>query len=304
MSGTLWALAAGVGFGLFQALNLRALHRMDVYLSTFLQIVVSAVVLAGIAAVTEDLNLVWTASWPALLNFSAGAFVHIFLGWTFLNASQKRIGAARTSPLLSTVPLFGTIFAAAALRELPGPVELIGVVVVVAGLFYLTAEEGVAPDGAAQAGSGAARPGMGWRGSSFGLGAALCWATSPIFIRQGLRDLPSPLLGLTVGLVPCVVAYGVGMLFRRNERAEPASPDALVFKVVAGVLVGLSQWARWVALELAPVGVVLALTQVSVPMVIFLSPMVAGRHLERVTARVWGGAAVIVSGSLLLIWSA
>ena len=46
MSGQLWALIAGVGFGTFQASNRRAAQRLDVYLSTFLQLIVSAVVLA------------------------------------------------------------------------------------------------------------------------------------------------------------------------------------------------------------------------------------------------------------------
>jgi len=77
----------------------------------------------------------------------------------------------------------------------------------------------------------------------------------------------------------------------------------MVFKVIAGSLVGLSQWGRWIALGLAPVGVVLAITQVSTPVAILVSPVLVGRHLERVTGRVWAGAAVIVGGSLLLIVS-
>lgn len=142
----------------------------------------------------------------------------------------------------------------------------------------------------------------GWRAALFGLGAALCWAISPIFIRGGLKDLPSPLLGVTVGMTACVVAYGLALLFRRGRSPSlPIPRDALFFQLVAGVLVGLSTWARWIALDLAPVGVVLALGRLSVPVVILLAPLLVGQHLERVTARVWLGAALIVGGSLLLI---
>lgn len=56
------------------------------------------------------------------------------------------------------------------------------------------------------------------------------------------------------------------------------------------------------ALDLAPVGVVLAVTMVSVPVTILLSPIAVGRHIEHVTPRLWAGACVIVGGSLLLVW--
>ncbi|MFQ5859569.1 MAG: EamA family transporter [Anaerolineae bacterium] len=154
----------------------------------------------------------------------------------------------------------------------------------------------------------------GWRASLFGLGAALCWAISPIFIRRGLKDLPSPLLGVTVGMIACVVAYGLVLLLRRGQflrrgsgqgsgqaRGTPIPHDALFSQLMAGVLVGLATWARYIALDLAPVAVVVALGRVSAPTVILVAPLVVGRHLERVTARVWLGAALIVAGSLLLV---
>lgn len=143
----------------------------------------------------------------------------------------------------------------------------------------------------------------GWRVSLFGLGTALCYAISPIFIRGGLEGLPSPLLGVTIGMVTCVLAYGLTLLLvRRRSRKPPASPDAILFQLAAGVLIGLSTWARWIALDLAPVAVVLALGRINVPIVILLSPLLVGRRLERVTPQVWLGAALIVCGSLLLIF--
>jgi drug/metabolite transporter (DMT)-like permease len=35
--------------------------------------------------------------------------------------------------------------------------------------------------------------------------------------------------------------------------------------------------------------------------VLLLAPVVAGRHLERVGARIWLGAGLVVAGSLILI---
>jgi uncharacterized membrane protein len=64
--------------------------------------------------------------------------------------------------------------------------------------------------------------------------------------------------------------------------------------------VGLSTWVRWIALDLAPVAIVIALTMVSVPLVILLSPFVSGRQMENVTVSLWIGAGLILGGALLL----
>jgi uncharacterized membrane protein len=140
-----------------------------------------------------------------------------------------------------------------------------------------------------------------WRNSLFGLGTALCFALSAIFIRGGLKDLPSPLLGVTVGMIVTAGAYGVVLFFRgRPVREGPVSRDTKIFLFLAGVIVGLSTWARWIALDMTPVAVVMALGRMNVPVVILLAPLLVGRKLERVTARVWLGAGFIVIGSLIL----
>ena len=140
-----------------------------------------------------------------------------------------------------------------------------------------------------------------WRRSLFGLGTAVCFASSAIFIRAGLADLPSPLLGVTVGMVVTASAYGIILFFRRGQtRLGPISRDAMFFQLTAAVLIGLSTWARWIALDMAPIAVVLALGRLNVPVVILLTPLLVGYQQERVTARVWLGAALIIIGTLIL----
>lgn len=297
MSGVLWAVASGVGFGLFQVFNRRAVRDLDVYVSTFLQLVVSIAVLGAVVAVTGELALLRGAGAGPIVEFGVAAFLHFFLGWTLLNASQKQTGAARTTLLVATVPVFGTIAAAVGLGEFPGWPVAAGVALTVTGVILVSGQH------PAIAGGGG-RPAR-WWDVGLGLGAALCWAVSPIFARRGLEGLPSPLLGLTLGLGGTVVAYGALLAVRRGAGMGHAlhQPEALGYKLLAGVLVALSQWARWVAIDLAPVAVVLALIQAVVPAVVLvLAPLVLGRHLERVTGRLWLGAGVITSGSLLLIF--
>jgi drug/metabolite transporter (DMT)-like permease len=207
--------------------------------------------------------------------------------------SQQRIGAARTSPLLATVPLFGAGVAALTLREAPRPLAWLGIVLIVAGATLV----GVARSGRAAA--------VAPRDAAFGLGCALAWSISPVLIRKGLEGLASPLLGLTMGMVCVVLLYAAALpLLRRPERGRAATREALVFKLGAGVLVGLSTWARWAALDDTGVAVVLALGLLSVPVVLALSPLLVGRELEAVTPELLAAAALVVGGSLLLMGDA
>ena len=293
MTGPLLAGAAGLGFGVFQTLNRRAVAGIaDAYLATFLQLVVALVVLVIASVSTEDVRDLLDATAASIAWFGAAGFVHFSVGWTLLNMSQMRIGAARTSPLISTNPVFGAVIAAATLRELPHVLTWVGIVVVTLGALVVSVPR--AKDGWT----------ANWHNSVWGLGTSLAWAISPIFIKQGLEGLDSPLLGVTLGMVVAVAVYALALPLRPRTAGPAIRWDALSFKLAAGVFVAVSTWLRWVSLDYSAVGVVLALGLLSVPVVLLLSPMLMGRHVERVGPAVWLGATLVVAGSLLLVVAA
>ena len=275
------AAASGVGFGLFQTLNIRAVRGMDPFASTFVQIAVAATALLAASVVSGGLG-----------DVAGAGILHFVAGWTLLNVSQKRIGAARTSPLLTTVPLFGIALAAITVGQLPEAVEWPAIALMVVGGGIVVSRG---------AGGRPARP----ADALPALGCALCWALSPALTVRGLDGLDDPLLGLTLGLLVSVAGYLLAFaVSRRGLGLRTAGRSAIALKLVAGVLVGLSTWGRWAALDRTTVAVVLALNLLSIPVVLFASPLVAGRAAEHVTGRVWAGAALVVSGSLLLIVAA
>jgi drug/metabolite transporter (DMT)-like permease len=283
------AAASGIGFGLFQTLNIRAVRGMDPFASTFLQIAVAAVALLVASLVTGGLGALADAPLRSLAYFAAAGVLHFIAGWTLLNVSQKRIGAARTSPLLTTVPLFGIAIAALTVGQLPEAVELPAIGLMVLGAYVVVSRG---------AGGRHTRP----ADALPALACALCWALSPALTVRGLEGLDDPLLGLTLGLVVSTVGYLLAFAaWRRGLGLRTAGRGALAIKLLAGVLVGLSTWGRWAALDSTTVAAVLALNLLSIPVVLVASPLMAGRHAEHVTARVWAGAALVVAGSLLLI---
>ena len=290
MNGALLAAASGVGFGLFQTTNVRAVRAAeDPYASTIVQIGVAAIALVLLSLATGELADALHAPLWALGDFALAGLLHFLAGWSLLNVSQQRIGAARTSPLLTTVPVFGVVIAAVTIGQLPGAIALGAIALMCAGAWLVAIRGGVES------------PRLG--DSLPALGCAFLWALSPIFILRGLEGFDSPLIGLTVGLVVSVAAFvPCYALWRGRARAWRAVAGAAgTLKLVAGLLVGVSTWWRWAALEDASVGVVLALNLLSVPVVLVLAPVIAGRHLERVTAGLWVGAGLVVSGALILV---
>lgn len=264
-------------------------------------ILVSALLLTGIAMASEELSMLSTVPLVSLTYFALAGLIHFFIGWTLLSVSQKRIGAARTSALVGTTPLFAGFIAALAFSELLSLSTLLGVILIVVGVYYVSNAEVV--ESSVEVRDAREQIHRGWRAASFGLGTAVCWSLSPIFIRLGLDGLPSPIVGVAIGMIATALAYSAALFVRlRRLQPDPIRQRLLLLQLGAGVLVGLSTWARWMALDLAPVAVALALGRLSVPLVLVLSPVLIGQKLEQVTARVWFGGMVIVAGSLLLVF--
>lgn len=310
MTGSLWAVLSGVGFGIFQTFNRRAVQGMDVYLATFLQLFVSAVVLLLATILTVGGEMISTLTAIAILYFSLAGALHFFIGWTFLNASQKTVGAARTTSLIGTTPIFAALFSAITLSEIPTVISTAGILTIVAGVYLVNANKLKREPVVSAAGSRSLTASSraiegkatGLHSLRFGLAAAICWSLSPTFIRLGLDEVSSPILGVTVGMVASVLGYAVILAIRGSRgKVGPVEMDAIGYKLFAAVLVALATWSRWVALDLAPVAVVLALSLISVPIVNLLSPLVSGRELENVTAQTWIGSGLIIGGSLILI---
>ena len=123
---------------MFQSFNRKAGRSIDPYLSTFVLLLVSAVILVAASVLTEDLSLLRETPFGTLASFGLAGFVHFFLGWTFLNLSQKRVGAARTSALIGTTPLFAFVVGLVFYGEVLSLPVIIGIILLVAGVYLVS----------------------------------------------------------------------------------------------------------------------------------------------------------------------
>ena len=289
MSGVLWATASGIGFGLFQSLNRRAIRGIDdPYVSTFLQLAVATAILVVASLASEDLSQLGDASGEAIVLFGLAGVIHFVLGWLLLNVSQMRIGASRTAPLITLTPLFGVALAAVTLGELPSAAAFAAIVPIVVGAWLL-----------ASRGSGHVAI---ERDSIFAFGTAFMWALSAVLTVEALEGLDSPLLGVTLGLLAATATLGGALAARGTPVAvRSIARGTLALKLFAAVLVAFATWFRLLALDETDVAVVLAVNLVSVPITLVLAPIMVGRHLEQANARIWLGGLLVVAGVLALI---
>jgi drug/metabolite transporter (DMT)-like permease len=301
MLGEVLASLAGVGFGVFQSMNRRASFGIDVLRATFTVLTASAVFLGVVSLIKEDLDLLWKAPLSAWVLFILAGLIHFLLGWTLLNISQRRIGAARTGALIGTTPLFATILAAIMLGEWLKPLAVVGVIVVVIGVYFTTPRENESKKNV-QPATLEISSSTGFRASMFGLATAMCWATSPVLIRQALEGLPSPLLGVELGMIACALSYGFLFWLGRKRQTEGApTREAILLLTIGGVISGAAIWARWAAIELTSVAIVTTLSLFSVVVVMILSPFIVGGKQEKPTAQAIFGAVMIVAGSVILV---
>jgi drug/metabolite transporter (DMT)-like permease len=289
VSGVLWATASGIGFGLFQSINRRAIRGIeDPYVSTFLQLSVATAILVVASLISQDLSQLGGASGEAIALFAVAGVIHFVLGWLLLNMSQMRIGASRTAPLITLTPLFGVVLAAITLGELPSVLVLAAIVPIMAGAWLL-----------ASGGSGQVAI---ERDSIFAFGTAFMWALSAVLTVEALEGLDSPLLGVTLGLLAATATLGGALLARGSlGTIRSIARNTLALKVSAAVLVAFATWFRLLALGETDVAVVLATNLVGVPITLVLAPMMVGRHVEQADARIWFGGLLVVAGVLALI---
>lgn len=102
-------------------------------------------------------------------------------------------------------------------------------------------------------------------------------------------------------MLASTAASGLLLLSRRYQMSRTSISSALwLNQSIAGVLTSLGTLFRWIALDLAPVGVVVTLGRFNVVVVIVISAFMTEKYAEKMTWKVWGIAALVIAGAVIL----
>lgn len=257
---------------------------------------------AAVTVVTVDTALYLLAllaldgpSLPALVPrtvalFVGGGVVGTALGRLAVFAGIERLGASVNSAAISARPLFAAAFAVGLLGERVSSLTAAGVVVLVAGLAWLTRARG-----------GDLR---GWTSGdlAFPLAAAVLFALGNVVRRYGLQATDATALqAVALNEVGALVTLGGYALVAARSEVRDAPRRSYALFAASGTLTAVALLALFAALT-HPGGRVAIVDSLAATAPLFTAAFasVLLGDLERVTAGVVVGAALIVVGAALI----
>ncbi len=221
-----------------------------------------------------------------------------FLGGRNLSyLAVGRIGAARAGAIVGTSAVFASILAITITGERPHWLVLAGTAVVVAGLATALGKNVMNSDGG---------PGADRRTASIGyllaFGAACCYGTTNVVVKQLTIDYASPLVVATISLF-----FGVLLVAPVAARQAASSlkevrqmPGFMVFAALSGLAAAVGVNCTYFALQQAPVVVVAPIVSANPLFTLLLASLFLSRQ-ENVNRWLVMGIAITVAGVSLVV---
>jgi len=289
-TGIFYALIAGLFWGSSPVLVKRGLVGSDVSAATLYQQATILLTLV-LAAVIEGNLMAQRISPSPLAVFVVTGIVGAYLGRTLFIKSVAQIGASRAQSLNNSSPLITVLLAALLLGETLSPAVLGGVLLIIAGVFFVTKPESQGQD------TGAA--------STFTLTsilATLCYGIVPVLKKLGTDLGGPPVLGaLVMHATGLALLLTLGRLLKIELKWHKLPVSSFVCFVAAGVLQGVGSILTLKALLYAPASVVAPIWNTQ-PIITFILTKAMLQGIEVVTLRDGVAAALVVAGVLVLRW--
>jgi drug/metabolite transporter (DMT)-like permease len=240
----------------------------------------------------------------ALTWLACQGVVHFVIGRYCNYKSNQLMGVNLTAPVVQLQVPFAMMLAVVMLHEKFTVLQAIGSALMLGGSFIT---QGIAGKGKRKATAAAPAPKPIFQrrvffGTIFGLGAAMCYGSSPLMARQAFLDAPD----ISTAAGGCL-AYTAATLFFLLILLKPGSwadiksmkRENLPWFLSSAVLVAISQAFVYASLAVAPLMVVTPILQLSLVFRLFLSQLINRDH-EVMNTAVLIGAFTAVLGSILV----
>ena len=228
----------------------------------------------------------------AVVAFAAAGLAGTLLGRAFTYTSVERIGASRTEPIKSSQPLHATLIAVIVLQEFVSTVHMIGIVLIVVGVATISWET--------TRGSGRDVQNVKPIELVFPLLGAFFYGIEPIFAKIGFAEGTPVLVGLSIKTLVAFIAVGAYLGWRNTLPRDLSFRNAsLRWYIAAGVLNTTFLFLYYLALETAPVSVVIPIVTTS-PLIVAVLSYLFLPDLERVTSKLVASASIVVVGAAII----
>jgi hypothetical protein len=274
-------------------LNGSVLQAMAITVPFGVPLFLVASVLTGSTALVADFS---GNAWVLL---SLAGIVHFVLGRYCNYRAVKAIGANLAGPLTESSILVALVLAVLLLGEHMTILKVIGILLILAGPGLTLARQRAKKTTVE---NGAAFAPIYVEGTIFALLAALAYGTSPVLIRLALSTASwqaSIAGGLVSYVAATILTCALIVAAGKVRHVRDISRDTVRWFCWAGVLVGLSQMLKYMALSLAPVSVVSPIQRLAL---VFRLPFnyLLNRQHEVFNSRIVLGTIMSLLGAVLL----
>ncbi len=226
--------------------------------------------------------------------FAISAILGLVLGDTFLFKAYVLIGPRIAMLLMSTVPIYSTIFGWLLFGELVTRVEMLGILLAVGGIAWVVTER--------RTGQTVVQNKQYRAGILFGLAGALGQVTNLVTARYGLVNDYSSLSAAVIRiLIAVIILWTVAGLRRqirhtfRMWRNRPAF-RALIGGSISGPFLGI--WLSMIAIQYSRLGI--AATLMALPPILLI-PLEYFVYRRKISARSVTGTVVALVGVTLVV---
>lgn len=279
-----FAFQAALCFSIAHILIRRGLIESNAMTGSFISLSMSAVVLWLAVPFFVPLTALWN---PAALIFIAAGIFAPGIGRTLSYVGIEKIGVARSVPIANSSPIFASIFAVIFLAEAWVLQNVIGTLLVISGVIVLSM----------------AKPAQGeWRKIDviYPLIGALAFGASTTLRKAGLGFINIPLLAAAVTAGAAAIFSFILLQIQGGNEAFKLTRRSAAWLFPAGVFNTAAMLSVFFALSHGRVVIVEPLVS-SNPVTTLILTSIFLRDVESLTLRVIIGAALTVTGTILVV---
>jgi len=307
MLGAILGLISAVAFGANSIITRRGMLRVSSNYVATLTVFTGPIFFLIVGGMTGDLFKLRQMPLQAYVYLALSGIIHFALGRTWGYKSIQLIGSNRSNIVTSLNPVVTIILAMMILRETITLIMGIGILCTLTGPLLILLKEKVI-SGAVQLkanphGKELDRSTL-YKGIFYGIGAAIFWGSSAIFIKLGLEHGGSSIAGSFIAYLSASIAISPSAFFNKDRREEILHGDKKSLKIAlfSGLTTNIAQLSRYIAMGLAS-AIVVSLMLRTMPLWVLFFAFIFNRKYESFSRWVLLGNGLLLLGTILILLS-
>lgn len=293
----LFAAVAAFSFAAGSVLAKRGMQNINAMTALIVSSSVAALILGFVVLLDPPDNVTGNALWL----FVAAGLAGDGVGRFSMLGAVDRLGPSIAIPVQTAAyPLIAVGGGVVVLAETVTLLQILGAVTVVGGIWVLLAP---APRPVHEVGAKEPASRLQWSVLALPVLAGVGFAVSDLFRKSGLDETPDPAFGALVAVMSMLTLLVITTASVPTLRRRFRVGDGWGWLVAAGISIAVALLTLFQALEggaVSAVGPIIA----AQPLAVVILSWALLHSIERITARMVGGAALVVTGVILIAVSA